>query len=111
VALSEPAREIKFVVQVLLSIGITVKLPVVVRVDNVKAIFLAEKVSTSQKTKHINFSYHFVSEFVEEGFIKFIFVRTAENMVNIYTKNVSGDFNDKYTEGLHGRKEKRMEFK
>jgi len=43
VALSKAAKEIKFVVQVLLSIGIPVKLPVIVRVDNVGAILLGRK--------------------------------------------------------------------
>jgi len=100
VVLSEAAKEIKFVVQVLMSIGIPVKLPVIVRVDNVGAIFMAENVSTSQRTKHIDVRYHFVREFVEEGFIKIIFVRTAENTADIFTKNVSGDLHDKHTEGL-----------
>ncbi len=50
VALSEDAKEIKFIVQVLLSIGIKVQLPVIVCMDNVGAIFMAENVSTSPKT-------------------------------------------------------------
>ncbi len=47
VALSEAAKEIKFIVQVLLSIGIEVEMPVIVQVDNVGAIFMAKNVSTS----------------------------------------------------------------
>ncbi len=60
VALSEAAKEIKFIVQVLLSIGIEVQLPVIVCMDNVGAIFMAENVSTSPKTKHVDVRYHFV---------------------------------------------------
>jgi Sec-independent protein secretion pathway component TatC len=41
VALSEGANYIRFVVQILLSMGIPVNLPVIVRVDNVGAIFMA----------------------------------------------------------------------
>ncbi len=37
VALSEGAKDIKFVAQILLRMGIPVKLPVIVRVDNVGA--------------------------------------------------------------------------
>ena len=48
VALSETAKEIKFVVQVLLSIGIDVQLPVIVHIDNVRAMFFAENITTSQ---------------------------------------------------------------
>jgi len=100
VALSEAAKEIKFIVQVLLSIGIPVKLPVIVRIDNVGAIFLAENVTTSQRTKHIDIRYHFVREFVEDSFIKIIFVRTTDNTADIFTKNVTGDLHDKHTEKL-----------
>jgi hypothetical protein len=35
-----------------------------------------------------------VQEFVEEGFIKVIFVKTAENKPDMLTKNVNGDVYD-----------------
>jgi len=65
VALSEATKEIKFIVQVLLSIGIDVAWPVIVRMDNIGAIFMVENVSTSPRTKHVD---------IEDGFIKIIFV-------------------------------------
>jgi len=74
VALLEAVKEIKFIVQVLLSIGIEVALPVIVHVDNIGAIFMVENVSTSPRTKHIDVRYHFVQEFIEDGFIKIIFI-------------------------------------
>jgi hypothetical protein len=91
ISLSEGAKEIKFIVQVLMSMGIAVKLPVIVRVDNVGAIFMAENVTTSGGTKHVDIRYHYVREFVEDGFVKIIFVRTAENYADLFTKNVTGD--------------------
>lgn len=105
VALSEGAKDIKFVVQVLLSMGIPVKLPVIVRVDNVGAIFMAENVTTSARTRHVDVRYHFVREFVEEGFIKIIFVRTTENTADIFTKNVTGDLNEKHTGSFLGKRQ------
>ena len=52
--LSEAAKEIKFVYQVLISMGIAVKLPIVCRVDNVGAIFtMAEIFSTSAKSEYV----------------------------------------------------------
>jgi hypothetical protein len=35
--------------------------------------------------------YHFIREFIEDGFIKFEFVRSVENDADIFTKNVSHD--------------------
>ena len=69
VALSEAAKEIKFVYYILENLGIAVKLPIVVRVDNVGAIFMAENVSTSVRTRHVDTRYHFVREMIEDGFI------------------------------------------
>jgi hypothetical protein len=56
ISLSEGAIETKFIVQVLITMGIDVKLPVIVHVDNVGAIFMAENVTTIGHTKHRIFS-------------------------------------------------------
>jgi hypothetical protein len=53
-ALVDAAKEVKFIYNVLLTMGIQVKLPIVIRVDNMGAIFMAENVSVSQRTKHID---------------------------------------------------------
>jgi len=104
-ALSEAAKKVKFIVQIMQSIGIEVKLPVIVRVDNVGAIFMAENLTTSQRTKHVDIRYHFVREFVEDGFIRIIFVRTTENTADIFTKNVSGPLHEKHSGEFIGTKE------
>ncbi len=101
-ALSEAAKEIKFVAQILMSMGIPVKLPIVVRVDNIGAIFMAENVTTSTRTRHVDVRYHFVREFVEDGFIKVIFVRTTKNKADIFTKNVTGELYDTHTKSFLG---------
>ena len=100
VALSEATKEIKFIVQVLLSIGIEVALPVIVRVDNVGAIFMVENVSMSTRTKHVDVRYHFVREFIKDGFIKIIFVQTGDNKADVFTKNVVGELYDKHTNDM-----------
>ena len=96
VALSEAAKEVKFVFQVLQSIGIRVTLPIIIRVDNVGAIFIGTNVSVSQRSKHIDIRYHFVREFVYDGFIRIIFVKTKDNDADIFTKNLSGDLHERH---------------
>ena len=100
VALSEAAKEIKFVYQILISMGLKVKTPIVVRVDNVGAIFMAENMSTGQRTRHVDIRYKFVREFVENEFLKIIFVKTADNYSDGMTKNVSADTYDKHSAHL-----------
>jgi len=104
VALSEAVKEIKFVVQVMESVGMEVRLPIIVRVDNVGAIHLSNNLSTSQRTKHIDVRYHFIREFVEDGFIKITFVRTMENDADIFTKNLSGDVFECHSQKIVGAK-------
>jgi Reverse transcriptase (RNA-dependent DNA polymerase) len=96
VALSEAAKEIKFVFQVLQSMGIRVTLPIIVRVDNIGAIFIGSNVAVSQRSKHIDVRYHFVREFVHDGFLRIIFVRTKDNDADIFTKNLSGELHDRH---------------
>ena len=100
VALSEAVKEIMFVVQLLESMKIKVKLPVTVRVDNVGAIFMSKNISTSSRTKHVDIRTKYVNEYVEDGIIKIIFVQSSDNDSDIMTKNVSGDLLEKHAEKL-----------
>jgi hypothetical protein len=76
--LSEAAKDVKIIVMVLQSLGIKVKTPIIIKVDNIEAIFMAENVSTTSRTKHIDIRYHFVIEFVVDDFVKIVFVKTTE---------------------------------
>jgi hypothetical protein len=90
-ALSEAAKDIKFVHMLLTSMGMKVILPIVVKVDNVGAIFMTENISTSGRTKHLDLRTRYVNTMAEEGFIKFEFVRSAQNKSDHLTKNVTGE--------------------
>ena len=91
VALSEAAKEVKFIHQVLASMNIHVQTPIIIKVDNVGAMFMAENTSTSARTRHIDIRYQYVREFIVDGLIKVIFVRTHDNLADDFTKNVNGD--------------------
>ena len=64
VALSEAVKEVIFVSQLLTSMKIHVQHPIIVRVDNVGAIFMAQNVTTTSQTKHVDIRYKFVNEYV-----------------------------------------------
>ena len=93
-ALSEAAKDLKFIVQILQSLQIKVKMPIIVQVDNVGAIFMAENVSATGRTKHIDARYHFIREFIDDGWIKIVFVKTADNRADMFTKNVTSEVYD-----------------
>ena len=60
------------------------------------AIFTSENVTRSNKTKYVDTRYRFVNEFVEDGFIEIVFVKTKENVADVFTKNTSGEIGDRH---------------
>ena len=83
-----------------MSLDFKVKLPIIVRVDNLGAIFMSDNISVSQRTKHVDARYQFVQQFSLEGFIKVIFVKTDENDADLFTKNLDGEKYEKHSEKL-----------
>ena len=96
VAMSEAVKEIRFVYYLLESLGISVKLPIIVRIDNIGAIFMAENASSGVRTRHIDTRYHFIREHIEDGSIQIEFVRTSVNDADIFTKNVNKETYEKH---------------
>jgi hypothetical protein len=77
-------------------LGVNVKLPIVVRCDNVGAIFMAENSSSGIRTCHIDTRYHFVREHAEDGFIEIVFVKSGINDADMFTKNLGKEAYEKY---------------
>jgi hypothetical protein len=91
-ACAEAVKEIPFIAQLLLFLGIPVKLPVDVWVDNVGAIFMSENRTSSSRTRHMDTRWWYVNQLQEEEkLIKVRFVRTAQNVSDVGTKNVTVD--------------------
>jgi hypothetical protein len=76
---------------------IKVNLPIVVKTDNIGAIFMSENALIGFRTWHVDTRYHFVREFIEDGFIKIEFVRSAENDSDLFTKNINQELYEKHT--------------
>ena len=87
VAISEVCTEILFVAQLMKFVGMKLVYPLIVNVDNIGAIFITEN-SVGRRTRHIDARYHFVQEYVEDGTVKIVFVRTDKNRADTNTKNV-----------------------
>ena len=100
VSLSEAVKEIMFVLQLLESMKIKVKYPVTVLVDNVGAIFMSSNVTTSSQTKHVDVRTKYVRQYVEDGIVKIVFVRSESNRSDIMAKNVSADLHDEHVSHL-----------
>ena len=90
-AVSEAVKEIMFVLQVLISVGIAVETPVVVKVDNMGAIFMGKHSTTSARTRHISCRLFYVRQMQADQLISLEFVPTASNWSDGMTKNVKAD--------------------
>ena len=80
-----------------------------VHVDTVGAIFLAENNNSGERTKHVDIRYHFVREVIQEGKVKIVFVRSKENVADIFTKNTTGDIFQQHMQKLVWSKEQMNE--
>jgi hypothetical protein len=88
-ACSKAVREVPFISQLLLFMGIPLKLPVRVWVDNQGAIFMTENKTSASRTRHMDTRWWYVMDMqTEQGLIKVGFIRTKENVSDLGTKNV-----------------------
>ncbi len=100
IAILEVAMEILYVVGILRFLGVNVKYPVEVKVDNIGAVYLAKNATTGNRTKHIDTRYHFVREYIEDGILKVVFVRSENNDADIFTKNLNGETFEKHCKSI-----------
>jgi hypothetical protein len=97
VAISEAVKELKFIYYLLSDLHIKINLPIVVKADNIGAIFMSENASTGFRTRQVDTRYHFIREFINDDFIKIEFVCSVENDSDLFTKNVNQELHAKHT--------------
>ena len=100
VAISEAVKEIKFIYYLLQGIGIEIELPIIVKTDNIGAMFMAQNASSGVRTRHVDTRYHYIRENVEDGIIKIEFVRSIDNDSDIFTKNVNQEIYEKHVKNF-----------
>ncbi len=103
IALSEAAKDVRFVVQLVESMGIEVKRPVKIRVDNVGAIFMSNNITTTGRTKHVDVRTKFVNQLVDDGELAIEFVRSEDNDSDGFTKNLIRELFKKHRGSYMGK--------
>ena len=71
-------------------------LPIVVKTDNIGALFMSQNSSTGVRSRHVDTRYHFIRENVEDGIVKVEFFRSSDNDSEIFTKNVNREIYEKH---------------
>ena len=85
------ACEVAWLEMLLADLGIHVQVPVVIYCDNLSSIQLARNPVFHARTKHIEVHYHFIRERVLDGDIDLTYVRTDEQVADIFTKALGAE--------------------
>ena len=90
-ACTEAVKEVPFILQILRFLGIEVKTPVEVRVDNVGAIYMSQNQASTSRTRHMDTRWFYVNDLQDEKVIIVKFVRSEHNISDVATKNVTAE--------------------
>jgi hypothetical protein len=85
------AKEMMFIKSILETLGEKDKLhlPMLLRMDNTGALYLSNNQAVGSRTKHIDIRTHYVRNLINEEIIKTLFVKSENNVAEIFTKNVT----------------------
>ena len=81
------AQDMLYVYPLLQSIGLKVKLGMILEMDNKGAVNLANNWSLEGRTRHVNVKNHFLQELKDEGLMVIRHVAGDDNDADIFTKN------------------------
>jgi hypothetical protein len=87
VAGTECAQDMLFEKKVLESLGLKVKLPMILEIDNKGFVDFTKSWSTGGRMRHIDCRYYFLRELREEGILQVDWIKSEDNGADIFTKN------------------------
>jgi hypothetical protein len=84
------SQDMLFAMRVLESIGLTVKKPMTLEVDNKGAKDLTHNWSVGGRTRHVNVKEWFLRGLKEEGIVEVRWIPGDDNSADLFTKNLAG---------------------
>ena len=84
------------------SLGLKVKLPMVLRMDNKGGVDIFNGWSIAGNTRAVSVRLAYVRELKEAGILKIEWIKSEENCVDIFTKNVDGPTYNKHNRVFTG---------
>ena len=90
-AMTQSVSEIMWIRQLLMKVGIKTSIPAKLWYDNQTVMHITSNRVFHERTKHIEIDCHFVREKIQLGLISIEYVKTGEQLGNVFTKPLSGD--------------------
>jgi hypothetical protein len=91
------AQDMLFIMRVLESMGLKVRKPMVLEIDNKGAVDLMHNWSVSVRMRHNSIRQSFLRELNEEGILEVFWIATEDNSADLFTKNLAGPIFEKHT--------------
>ena len=89
VAIAHGLKELLWVYQLLLTMGVSIRLPITILEDNQACIQIADNPVSQRRTRHIDVRFHFIRDYVEDGTVKLKYCITKDMLADIMTKTMS----------------------
>ena len=99
------AQEMLYVMRVLESIGLKVKKPMILEIDNRGAVGLANNWSVGGRTRHVEVRMYFLRELKEAGIIHTVWLCGDDMSSDLFTKNLARPQFEKHTQTFCGNDE------
>ena len=99
------AQDMLYVKHVIESLGLKVKLPMVLMVDNMATVHLANNLTAAGRTRHVEVRQFFLRELKTEGVLVVRWIAGTKNESDLFTKNLHGPLFTKHTRKFCGEDE------
>jgi hypothetical protein len=99
-AISDTCDELLYLKHIATDMGIDVSAAITIKEDNQGCIAISKNNIINSRTKHIDIKYHAIREQINNKVINVQYVKSGENIADIFTKALSKPLHQKHVNGL-----------
>ena len=104
------AQDMLYAMRVMESLGLKVKKPMKLYIDNKGAVDLANNWSVGGRTRHIEVKQYFLRDLKEAGVIETLWMSGADMPADLFTKNLGKNDFEKHTATFCGKDEHHIQW-